>query len=137
MGWTQRDHEMFAHIQEQYQWHAIKHLSGGGGGGGAISPRELMLDRLKRTFKTKTGEVIWQERIGGNFSASPVEAAGRLYLVDDSGQTTVIEAAPAFKVLAKNPLGEKVQASPALSQGQVFIRTEKHLFCIAPPRVRQ
>lgn len=82
----------------------------------------------------KTGEVVWQERIGGNFSASPVEAAGRLYLVDDNGETTVIAAAPELKVLAKNSLGEKVQASPALSQGQFFLRTEKNLFCVAAPK---
>jgi hypothetical protein len=42
----------------------------------------------------------------------------------------VIEAGPAFKVLARNPLGEKVQASMAVSDGQLFIRTEQNLFCI-------
>jgi outer membrane protein assembly factor BamB len=82
-------------------------------------------------MKGDTGELIWQERIGGNFSASPVAAEGRIYFVGDSGETTVIEAAAAFKVLAKNPLGEKVQASPAISQGQIFIRTDKRLYCIA------
>jgi len=51
-------------------------------------------------------------------------------LGNNNGETTVIEAGPEFKVLAKNPLGEKLQASPAISQGQIFIRTEKNLFCI-------
>lgn len=77
-----------------------------------------------------TGEMVWQERIGGNFSASPVAAQGRIYFVADGGETTVIEAGPEFKVLARNPLAEKVQASPAISQGQIFIRTENSLFCI-------
>jgi outer membrane protein assembly factor BamB len=77
-----------------------------------------------------TGELVWQERVGGNFSASPVTAAGRIYFTGDNGETTVIEVGPAFKVLAKNPLGEKVQASLAIAHGHVFIRTEKHLFCI-------
>ncbi len=81
-------------------------------------------------LKTATGEIVWQERVGGNFSASPVAAAGRIYFVGDNGETTVIESGPEFKVLAKNPLGEKLQASPAISQGQIFIRTEKNLFCI-------
>lgn len=81
-------------------------------------------------MKAATGEIVWQERIGGNFSASPVVAEGRIYFLGDSGETTVIEAGPEFKVLAKNPLGEKVQASMALSQGRIFIRTEKNLFCI-------
>jgi outer membrane protein assembly factor BamB len=81
-------------------------------------------------LKAATGEIVWQERVGGNFSASPVAAEGRIYFVSDEGETTIIEAGPAFKVLARNPLGEKVQASPAMSQGQLFIRTEKNLVCI-------
>lgn len=81
-------------------------------------------------LKAATGEIIWQERLGGDFSASPVSAEGRIYFVSDEGETTIIEAGPGFKVLARNPLGEKVQASPAISQGQIFIRTEKHLFAI-------
>jgi outer membrane protein assembly factor BamB len=47
-----------------------------------------------------------------------------------NGETTVIEAGPGFKTLAKNPLEENVQASPAISQGRIFIRTERHLFAI-------
>jgi outer membrane protein assembly factor BamB len=81
-------------------------------------------------LKAATGEIIWQERLGGSFSASPVSAEGHIYFVSDEGETTIIEAGPTFKVLAKNPLGEKVQASPAISQGDIFIRTEKNLFRI-------
>jgi outer membrane protein assembly factor BamB len=77
-----------------------------------------------------TGEIAWQDRLGGSFSASPVFAEGRIYFVSDAGETTVISAGPEFKVLAKNPLGEKVQASMAVSQGQLFIRTANHLYCI-------
>jgi len=77
-----------------------------------------------------SGEIIWQERLNGNFSASPVAAAGRIYFVADNGETTVLAAGPEFKLLAKNPLGEKVQASPAFSQGTIFIRTEKRLVAI-------
>lgn len=78
-----------------------------------------------------TGEIIWQERVGGNHSASPVLAENRIYFLNEEGESTVIEASPAFKILAKNPLKEKAQASMAISQGQLFIRTAGHLFCIA------
>jgi outer membrane protein assembly factor BamB len=77
-----------------------------------------------------TGEIVWQERLSGGFSASPVFAEGRIYCLGDKGETTVIEAGPEFKVLAKNPLGEKVQASMAVSQGRLFIRTEKNMICV-------
>jgi len=82
-------------------------------------------------MKARTGELIWQERIGGNFSASPVFADGHIYLLADNGETTVIDAGPRLNVLARNPLGEKLQASMAVSNRRLFIRTEKNLFCIA------
>lgn len=85
---------------------------------------------LATCLQVGSGEVVWQDRLGGNFSASPVAADGRLYFVGDNGETAVVQAGPEFRVLARNPLGEKVQASPAISQGQIFIRTEKSLFCI-------
>jgi len=81
-------------------------------------------------MKAASGEIVWQERVGGNFSASPIAANGRIYFVGDNGDTTLIEAGPTFKILAKNSLNEKLQASPALAHNQLFIRTEKHLFCI-------
>ena len=81
-------------------------------------------------LKADTGEIVWQERIGGNYSASPVAADGRIYFLADNGETTVIEAGTEFKVLAKNPLGEKAQASIAISEGRLFIRTEGNLFCV-------
>jgi len=81
-------------------------------------------------MKADSGELLWQERVGGNFSASPVSAEGRIYFLGDNGETTVIEAGPEFKVVAKNPLGEKVQASMAVSAGCLFIRTASNLYCI-------
>ena len=77
-----------------------------------------------------TGEIVWRERVNGTYSASPVAAEGRIYLLADDGETTVIEAAPAFRVLARNPLGEKCQASIAVSGGQLFIRAVGGLYCI-------
>lgn len=85
---------------------------------------------LASCFKADTGEVVWQERLGATFSASPVSADGRVYFVSDNGETFVVEAAPTFRVLARNPLNEKVQASPAISERTIFIRGVKHLFAI-------
>jgi outer membrane protein assembly factor BamB len=83
-------------------------------------------------MKAATGEIAWQERLGGSFSASPVSAEGRVYFISDEGETTVVEVSPEYRVLSKNPLGEKVQASPAIAQGHLYLRTEKHLFAIGP-----
>ena len=81
-------------------------------------------------LRSDTGDIVWQNRLGGNFSASPVSSDGRIYFLADNGETTIIEAGPEFRVIAKNPLGERVQASPAISNGKLFIRTDRHLFCI-------
>ena len=81
-------------------------------------------------FKADSGEMIYEERVGGNFCASPVYADGRIYLLSEEGVTTVIAAGPEFKILARNPLDEKCQASTAASQGHLFIRGEKNLYCI-------
>lgn len=78
----------------------------------------------------KSGELVWQERIGGSFSASPVSAGGRIFFLDNKGETTVVEAGPVFKVLAKNKLEGQVQASIAIAHGRLYIRTDKHLFCV-------
>jgi outer membrane protein assembly factor BamB len=77
-----------------------------------------------------TGKIRYAERVGGNFSASPVYAEGRIYYLNEAGETTVLAAGPEFKVLAKNPLGEKCQASMAVARGRLYIRTEKTLWCI-------
>lgn len=78
----------------------------------------------------KTGEVIWQERLEGSYSASPVVAAARIYYLAENGDTTVIEAGRAFKQIAMNSLEGQCQASPAISKGRILIRSDKHLFCI-------
>jgi outer membrane protein assembly factor BamB len=81
-------------------------------------------------LKGATGEILWQQNLGGTFSASPVYADGKVYFLSDAGETTVVEAAPQFKIIHRNPLGEKCQASMAVSHHHLFIRTERNLFCI-------
>jgi len=78
----------------------------------------------------RTGKVHWNERIGGNFSASPVFADGRIYFQNEEGVGTVIKAGKEFEVLAKNDLGERSLASPAIADGAVFLRSKDHLWKI-------
>ncbi|HIE96914.1 MAG TPA: hypothetical protein EYG03_06475 [Planctomycetes bacterium] len=82
-------------------------------------------------FRAVTGDVVWQERISGKHSCSPIYADGRIYfLTEAEGESVVIEAGPKLKVLARNRIEEKCKASMAVSQGNLFIRSEQHLFCI-------
>jgi outer membrane protein assembly factor BamB len=81
-------------------------------------------------FVAATGERLWQERLGDHFSNSLVTAGGLVYLVADNSPTKVIRPGKELEVVAENPLGERCYSSPAISNGQIFIRGEKHLFCI-------
>ncbi|QDU94264.1 outer membrane biogenesis protein BamB [Lignipirellula cremea] len=80
-----------------------------------------------------SGEIVWQERIEGKHSSSPVYADGRIYFLSEAeGETVVLEAGPKFNILARNRIDEKCKASIAISQGNLFLRSEEHLFCIGP-----
>lgn len=85
---------------------------------------------VAKCFKAATGEVIWRERLGGRFSASPLWADGKIYFLSEKGTTTVIADGAEFKILAENELNETCKASPALSQENIFIRSDRHLYCI-------
>ena len=88
-------------------------------------------DGVATCLEAKTGEVVWQKRIGGKFSASPIYAAGRIYLFDESSVTTVIEAGREFKKLAVNKLSDKqLMASPAAVGNSLFVRTATHIYRI-------
>lgn len=77
-----------------------------------------------------TGRRTSQQRVEGVFSASPVAGDGKIYFVSESGETIVMRAGPEPTVLARNDLGERAIASPAISNGQLFIRTDDHVFSI-------
>lgn len=85
---------------------------------------------VAKCLRAATGEVVWRERLGGKFSASPVWADGKIYFLAENGKMTVVEDGPAFQVVAQNELGETCCASPAISQGNLFLRTDKALYCI-------
>ena len=78
----------------------------------------------------KTGTRIWQERVDGVFSASPVAGGGHIYFVSESGETVVVKAGRQPQVVARNAIGERAVASPAISGGRIFIRTDRHVFAI-------
>lgn len=82
-------------------------------------------------FNKDDGEIVYQERIGGRHSASPVLIDNKIYFLSEEGETTIIPAGPEFKILAQNRLNdETTRASIAVSQGNLFIRTQNTLFCI-------
>ena len=80
-------------------------------------------------FQAGTGTLLWQERTGEQH-ASLVSADGLVYFLNDDGLMRVVKPGPEFQLIAQNELGEKCFASPAISRGRLFIRTEKTLFCI-------
>ncbi|MFC1634000.1 PQQ-binding-like beta-propeller repeat protein [Planctomycetota bacterium] len=81
-------------------------------------------------FVAKTGKSLWRERLGPHYSASLVTANGLAYLLSDKGVMTIVKPGPPFEIVAKNELGEETYASPAISNGQIFLRGTEHLYCI-------
>lgn len=77
-----------------------------------------------------TGKEHWRERIGGNYSSSPLATSDRIYLFSEEGKTTVIQAGPEFKKLAENNLADGFMASPAAVGKSLFLRTKTHVYRI-------
>ena len=83
-------------------------------------------------FELKTGKELWpQERVTGSTWGSMVAADSKLYVTSRAGETVVLAASPKFELLAKNSINEPVYASLAISDGDLFIRSYKHLWCIS------
>ena len=80
------------------------------------------------------GERLWQERVDGVFSASPVGGGGHVYFLSENGDTVVVRAGRKPRIVGRNALGARVIASPAISHGQLFIRTDDHLIAIGGGR---
>ena len=81
-------------------------------------------------LEAKTGEQIWNERIGGNCSASPIMAGGRIYFCNEQGKTTVIAAGREFKKLGESALPGGFMASPAVTDNALILRTKTDLYRI-------
>ncbi len=86
-------------------------------------------------YNAHTGERIYQERLGGKggaFTASPVASDGKIYLSSEDGDVFVVKAGPKYELLATNPVGEVMMATPAISGGLLIVRGLKHLFAFGP-----
>ncbi len=77
-----------------------------------------------------TGKEVWKQRLGRTFRATPLVAGKRVYFFTKEGKTAVVEAARTFRVIAESDLGEDTMASPAVAGGDLFIRTQGHLYRI-------
>jgi len=82
----------------------------------------------------KTGELVWEQRLGGNFSASPILADGKIYFFSEEGKATILAPGRAYQLLATDELGERIMASPAISGDTLFLRTDKALYRIETRR---
>ena len=89
-------------------------------------------------YNAKTGERVYRQRIGsgGAYSASVVAADGKIYFTSEDGEIFVIKAGDKYELLAQNPMGEVLMATPAISDGIIFVRGIKSLFAIAPPQAQ-
>jgi len=108
--------------------------------GGPYMPTPLVYGDLLYTcsnggiltaYNAKTGERVYQERLGGTggaFTASPVASDGKLYLSSEDGDIFVVKAGPKYELLSKNPVGEVMMATPAISDGLLIVRGLNHLF---------
>ena len=89
-------------------------------------------DGMLCCFNAKTGDTVWEQRLEGRFRSSLVLADGNIYATNDKGVTTVFRATPqGFSSLAVNNLAEFCYTTPAIAGGKIYLRTGKHLFCIA------
>src|SRR5262249_43710608 len=84
-------------------------------------------------YEAKTGNRLYQQRIEGgvSFTASPVAASGKLYIGTEDGDVFVVKAGPQYELIARNPMGEAILATPALVGDLLILRGDKHLFAIA------
>ena len=117
--------------QEGLAWKSTK--------GVPTRPSMLLIDELlymvndggvASCVECRTGKALWQQRLGGKFSASPTFAAGHIYLADEDGKGYVLAPGSTFKLVATNELGAGCMASPAVVEDTLYWRTKTHLYAI-------
>lgn len=84
---------------------------------------------IAHCLAAKTGRIAWEERMKEHH-ASLVSAEGKVFFINDFGTLRVVKPGPAYQLVAESELEERVFASPALSEGQLFVRGARHLFCL-------
>ena len=93
----------------------------------------LSNNRTFDAYTLKTGEELYRQRlpvIGSGFSASPVAADGKIYLSNEDGEIIVVAAGQKFSHIATNTMGELLMATPALSDGVMYVRSSQSLFAV-------
>jgi outer membrane protein assembly factor BamB len=87
-------------------------------------------------LEARTGKTVYgpQRLRSATYSSSPVLADGKIYITDEDGVTSVVQSGPKFAVLAENDLGQYTLSSPAISEGQIFLRTDGFLYAIGQRR---
>ena len=90
----------------------------------------------QRTRGPQTGKSLYDERVGaeGGYYASPVAAAGRIYVASDRGVVTVLQAGDSFKVLSRTELKETIMATPAIVGDALYVRSAGHLWAFGEVR---
>jgi hypothetical protein len=83
-------------------------------------------------IEAKTGRRLWSQRLGQHHRPSPVYADGHVYFLADNGEMFVLKAGRKFELVGRNSIGEECYASPAISNGRLYIRTTGNIYCIAP-----
>jgi len=88
-------------------------------------------------LEAKTGKTVYgpQRLRNATYSGSAVLADGKIYVTDEDGVTSVVQAGPKFVLLAENDLGDYTLSSPAVSEGQIFVRTASFLYAIGQRRL--
>jgi len=92
-------------------------------------------DGISSCYVADTGERLWLERMAPHYSASLVTVGGLVYFLSDDGVTKIVRPGPTYDLVAENELGEACYASPAISDGQLFLRSDQHLYAIGRPAV--
>ena len=87
-------------------------------------------DNILHCLEATSGNIVWRQRLSGTYSASPVYADGRVYILSAEGVTLVLSPGAKYDEIARNDIGETCYASMAVSQGNFYIRTARSLFCI-------
>jgi outer membrane protein assembly factor BamB len=82
-------------------------------------------------IELKTGKTLWTERLGPKSWGTMLHADGKLYVTNSKAETFVLAANPKFELLSRNPLNEDCESTPAIADGELFIRTYKHLWCVS------
>jgi outer membrane protein assembly factor BamB len=93
-------------------------------------------DGIFDAYEVETGKEIYRQRldpVGSGFSASPVAADGRVYLSNEDGEMLVVAAGRQFRLIGTNTMGEPLMATPALSDGVMYVRSSSTLFAVGSP----